>query len=196
MRPAVQKQSAPDFSALIVNVARHRDRQSFITLFEYFAPRIKSFLIKGGVAEEMADELAQETMLSVWQKADHFDPARSAASTWIYTIARNKRIDAFRKTGRVEITPPDYVIENQPADDETSNPAQALMHAQEGQGLAQALAALPPEQADLIRRAFFEEKSHAQIAQETKIPLGTIKSRIRLGLERLAQQEGVQNLWS
>lgn len=196
MKPAVQQQDTPNFNALIVNVARQRDRQSFIALFEHFAPRIKSFLIKGGVREEMADELAQETMLSVWQKSDHFDPARSSASTWIYTIARNKRIDAFRKSGRVEITPPDYFIDNQPEDESTSNPARALMHAEEEKGLSDALSALPPEQADLIRRAFFEEKSHAQIAQETKIPLGTIKSRIRLGLERLAQQKGVQNLWS
>lgn len=171
------------FEDLLVAVGKNRDRDAFIRLFEHFAPRVKSFLMRGGFRADLADELAQETMLTVWDRASGFDPARAAASTWIYTIARNKRIDSLRKTARPEPDAEDplFAANDQPRPDEIVN------HAEEAAALAEALKKLPPEQAELIQKAFFEEKTHSDIAAETNLPLGTVKSRIRLALERMRQ---------
>lgn len=161
-------------------------------LFEHFAPRVKSFLMKGGTAEDVADELAQETMLTVWNKAGSFDPARSAASTWIFTIARNKKIDVLRKIGRYEVAPADpETLENT---ESASSPGADAMAHQETETIAAALKDLPEEQSMLLRKSFFEDKSHADIAQETGLALGTVKSRIRLALERLRKNTTVQEL--
>jgi RNA polymerase sigma-70 factor (ECF subfamily) len=184
---------APDFNALLQDVAKRRDRESFVRLFEHFAPRIKSFLMKGGMNPEAADELAQETMLTVWNKAENFDPARASASTWIFTIARNKKIDSLRRIARdPSVQEADFTHDI--FADETPGPSDQLARAQETEMIAQALATLPQEQADLIYKSFFEGKSHAEIAEETKIPLGTIKSRIRLALERLRGQNTMKEL--
>lgn len=173
------------FDDLLVAVGKSRNRDAFIRLFEYFAPRIKSFLMKGGLTQEMADELAQEAMLTVWQKAEQYDPTQAAAATWIFTIARNKRIDAFRKAGRPQ---PDL---NDPMmTPDIEQPDEAFSKSEHNRMLAEAIETLPPEQADLIRKSFFEEKTHNDIAEETNIPLGTVKSRIRLALERLRAQMG------
>lgn len=176
---------------MLCAIAQHRDKDCFSALFEYFAPRIKSFLMKGGTPPEQADELAQETMLTVWHKAPTYDPKQANASTWIFTIARNKRIDSLRKMHR-------EIYETETAErleDESPLPPENMIRNQETFTLAQALESLPEEQAELIRKSFFEDKSHAQIAKETNIPLGTIKSRIRLALQRLRQQEQVKKLW-
>jgi RNA polymerase sigma-70 factor, ECF subfamily len=182
----------PAFAAdtLLKAVAEIRDRQSFIELFQYFAPRIKSFLIKGGMDMETADELAQETMLTVWNKAEGFDPAKAAASTWIFTIARNKKIDFLRKRYREGV---DF-SEQSDLPDDAPGPSDALQRTEEEQTIAAALETLPAEQAELIQKSFFEGKSHTEIAEETKIPLGTVKSRIRLALERLRGAPKVKDL--
>lgn len=184
---------SPDFEALLYDVGQNRNKESFIALFQYFAPRIKSFLMTGGANEASADELAQETMLNVWNKAEGYDPAKSAASTWIYTIARNKRIDALRKNRGTHIN-----FDSLPMieDEETPSPARKTQIREEKTTLFTALKDLPEEQAGLIRKAFYEDKSHQDIAKETGLPLGTVKSRIRLGLERLRQQSKIQELWS
>lgn len=159
-------------------------------LFEHFAPRVKSFLMKGGTAEDVADELAQETMLTVWNKAPSFNPAQAGASTWIFTIARNRKIDTLRKTGRFEVAPtdPDLI-------QSTDSPRGNTMRREEIESIAEALDELPEEQAMLLRQSFFEDKSHADIAKETGLPLGTVKSRIRLALERLRKNKTVKELW-
>jgi len=120
-------------------------------------------------------------MLAVWQRAATFDPAKAAASTWIFAIARNKRIDALRRERRPEIAPEDVALmaEAAPAADRVAELAQ------EAGRLAAALARLPQAQASLVRMAFFEHKTHGQIAAETTLPLGTVKSRLRLALARL-----------
>lgn len=189
---AVPGEGADDsFEALLSAVGRRRDKAAFVRLFEYFAPRIKSFLMKSGAEDSVADELAQETMLSVWHKAGSYDPARAKASTWIYTIARNKRIDALRKSKAVEV---DYQDPFYVADDDLSQ-YDRMRSQQEQQVLEAVIADLPEEQADLLKKSFYEGKSHNDIARETGLPLGTVKSRIRLALERLRGEKGVQALW-
>lgn len=180
---AKEKQGEVTFDDLLVAIGKTRNRDAFIRVFEYFAPRVKSFLMKGGLTQELADELAQETMLSVWQKAAQYNPAQAAASTWIFTIARNKRIDYFRKAGRPEPDANDPLM-----NPETDMPDDIVNRGEQGKLLAAALKKLPPEQAELVQKSFFEEKTHNDIAAEADIPLGTVKSRIRLALERLRHE--------
>ena len=188
---AIEPSAMPDFNDLLCAVGKSKDKDAFIQLFEHFAPRIKSFLIKGGANPETADELAQETMLIIWNKAESYDPRQAAASTWIFTIARNKRIDALRKTKRHDPNPSDPLL----LEDDGPGPRQNLIQNDNARVIADALTKLPEEQAMLIRKSFFEDKSHAVIAEETGIPLGTVKSRIRLALERLRKQGKVQDIW-
>lgn len=179
-----------DFSALLVAVGQKQDKPAFIQLFNHFAPRIKSFLIKGGAKPDQAEELAQEAMMTVWTRASTYDPKQANAGTWIFTIARNKRIDALRKTGRmyVGIEDPAYIPDDSPHADA------GILDSERMAKIARAINELPPEQSDLIRKSFFEDKTHAQIAEEEKIPLGTVKSRIRLAMDRLRPQFGREYL--
>ena len=156
-----------------------RDRAAFAALFAHFAPRVKAFLMKGGAGAAVAEDCAQEVLATVWTKAHLFDASRAGVATWIFTIARNKRIDAIRRERRPE-------PEALPWGPEPETPqADALALAQDTERLAAAIAALPEAQRDLIRRAYFGDLSHSEIAAETGLPLGTIKSRIRLALDRL-----------
>jgi RNA polymerase sigma-70 factor, ECF subfamily len=170
-----------DHVDLIKAIAQHRDRAAFATLFGYFAPRVKAWMLRGGFSPAVAEELAQETMLSVWQKAALFDASRAGAATWIFTIARNLRIDALRR-GR---HPSELMLE---LTDEAEAPPQAdhvLIKGQHESRIRAALGQLPAEQAEVVQKAFFEDKAHAEIKQELGIPLGTVKSRLRLAMNRL-----------
>jgi RNA polymerase sigma-70 factor (ECF subfamily) len=155
------------------------DRAAFAELFAYFAPRIKSFLMKSGTTPEMAEECAQEVMVTVWHKAHMFDASKASVSTWIFTIARNKRIDMIRKQRRPEPEDLPWGPQDAPSQVDT------LALQQDTENLGRALADLPPKQRQLIERAYFGDLTHAEIASETGLPLGTIKSRIRLALDRL-----------
>ena len=173
-----------DWEELLLMVSNEKNRVAFRQLFNHFAPRIKSFLMKAGADPTMAEECSQEAMATVWNKAQLFDPARASASTWIFTIARNKRIDAIRKIRRPEpdeLTWPDEVEAAQ---------EDALELKQQSEILADAIQNLPEKQRQLVEKAFFKELSHSEIALETGLPLGTIKSRIRLALERLRHAMG------
>lgn len=175
--------SAERAVALVTQVAQAADRGAFATLFNHFAPRLRSYCARQGIAPDVASELVQETMLVLWRKAASFDPAKAQVSTWLFTIIRNKRIDRLRRENRPELTADDLAIF---ANDETS--AHDDMSAtQDAARLAVALEALPPEQRTMMVKAFFEDKSHSDIAAETGLPLGTVKSRIRLALSRLKQ---------
>lgn len=174
------------FDDLLVSVGATQNRDSFIRIFEYFAPRVKSFLMQGGFNPETADELAQETMLTVWDKAASFDPQQAKASTWIFTIARNKKIDYIRKYKRTPLKAEDLAF----AQTETEAPDDYLATMQDNKALTAALEKLPEEQAALLRKSFYEDKTHNDIAAESDIPLGTVKSRIRLALERLRYHLG------
>ena len=190
-----QDQAKPEyggFNEMLSAVGKHKDKDAFIQLFEHFAPRIKSFLMKSGASPETADELAQETMLTIWNKAESYNPAQAAASTWIFTIARNKRIDALRRTKRHDPDPADPLL----VEDAQPGPGQNALHREETRILSEAIKTLPDEQALLVRKSFFEDKSHAVIAEETGIALGTVKSRIRLALERLRKDNKIQSIWT
>jgi RNA polymerase sigma-70 factor (ECF subfamily) len=166
--------------ALLQAIAHHRDRAAFAALFRMFAPRIKAWMIRGGASDTAAEELAQETMLTVWQKAALFDPGRAGVSTWIFTIARNQRIDALRRERHPGTLLPDP--------DDLAGPAppdRMVAVAEREARIRAALADLPAEQAEVIHKAFFEEKVHAEIEHELRIPLGTVKSRLRLAMNRL-----------
>ncbi|WP_226893698.1 sigma-70 family RNA polymerase sigma factor [Nisaea sediminum] len=169
---------------LIEAIAARRDREAFRLLFEHFAPRLKSYLMRLGAEPTVAEDVAQEAMVMVWRKAESFDRRQAGASTWIFTIARNKRIDRLRREKRPELDPndPALVPSEEPAPDRT------LQNAQAGKRVAAAMRALPQEQAELVRRAFYEDLSHSQIAEESGLPLGTVKSRIRLALARLRHE--------
>jgi len=153
-----------------------------VALFRYFAPRVKGFLMKSGASASLAEECAQDVMATVWQKAHQFDPTRASVATWIFTIARNRKIDMLRRQNRPEPDDLSWGPEEEP------DQADILVLQQESERLAEALKALPEKQRVLVERAYFGDLSHGEIAAETGLPLGTIKSRIRLALERLRHE--------
>ena len=178
----VNAEADTDWPGLMVRVRDRRDREAFAALFRHFAPRIKGFLMKSGASATLAEECAQDVMATLWQKAHLFDPTRASVATWVFTIARNRRIDALRRARRAE--PEDLPWGPEPEPDQ----AEVMEAQQETAQLGRALASLPEPQRALIERAFYGDLSHSEIAAETGLPLGTIKSRIRLALEKLRQQ--------
>ncbi|MBC7153039.1 MAG: sigma-70 family RNA polymerase sigma factor [Rhodobacteraceae bacterium] len=168
-----------DWNDLMMRIRDDRDMAAFADVFRHYGPRVKGFLMKSGAGSALAEELTQDVMATVWHKANQFDPERAGVATWIFTIARNRRIDALRKSRRPE--PEDLPWGPEPEPDQ----ADAISLQQETRRLGAALAALPKAQRDLIERAYFGDLSHSEIAAETGLPLGTIKSRLRLALEKL-----------
>ena len=177
-----QMKSAParaDWVAHVIRIRDARDETAFAELFAHFAPRVKAFLMRSGGDPAIAEECAQEVMVTLWRKAHLFDPARASVATWIFTIARNKRIDVLRRQRRPE--PEDLSWGPEEAPDQ----ADIVALQQESAQLSAAIARLPETQRELIQRAYFGEMSHGEIAAATGLPLGTTKSRIRLALDRL-----------
>lgn len=174
--------SASFLAGHIRQVAEMRDRRAFAALFDHFAPRVKSYMLRLGATAAQAEDLAQETMLTLWRKAESFDPARAGAATWVFTIARNLRIDAIRRERLIEPGEP-------PEDAEAPDlPADAAMAAeQEEDSLRAALAGLPEEQAMLLRMSFFEDYAHGDISARLGMPLGTVKSKLRRAMLRLRE---------
>jgi RNA polymerase sigma-70 factor (ECF subfamily) len=173
--------TAADHSALIAAVAAARDRAAFAALFAHFAPRVKTFMLRAGANAAQAEELAQETLLTVWRKADRFDPARATAAAWIFTVARNLRIDRLRREWRD--TAGDGEIPE--IADETEAPDIRLSGDQRDARVRAAMTRLSAEQARVIELSFFQDMPHAEIARALGLPLGTVKSRIRLAMTRL-----------
>lgn len=168
-------------SDLIVAIANAGDRTAFTALFKHFAPRLKAFAMRQGVGPTTAEELMQESMIAVWRKAKTFDPKRATASTWIFTILRNKRIDMLRREHR-----PDVDIDDIPERASESSSADEDYHFEQTRSmLRHAMDELPADQVEVLQKAFFEDKSHSVVAEELKLPLGTVKSRIRLALSRM-----------
>ena len=168
-----------DWIDCIQRIRDDGDRQAFARLFGHFAPRVKGFLMKSGANEALAEECTQDVMATLWQKSHLFDPSRASAATWIFTIARNRKIDALRKQRRPE--PDDLTW----GPDHEPDQADVLSLQQETSQLGNAIKDLPEKQRLLIEKAYFHDLSHSEIAEETGLPLGTIKSRIRLALDRL-----------
>jgi len=171
---------APDWAQLIGAVAARQDKAAFSELFEHLAPRVKAFMRRSGMSDGAAEELAQETMVTLWRRAASFDPARAAASTWIFTIARNLRIDLARKEGRPAPVD-DPAFEPPPP----QAPDAALVAAEDGERIRLAMETLSADQAQAIRLAFFSDMTHSEIADSLGLPLGTVKSRLRLAMARL-----------
>lgn len=168
-------------AALVEAIAARADRAAFAALFRHFAPKVKGYLVKLGADRGQAEELTQDVMLTVWRKAAQFDRAQASAATWIFTIARNRRIDVIRREKRPELDPTDPML----VPDEPVAADDRLDALDREARVARAIKTLPREQADLVHEAFFLAKSHSQIAEETKVPLGTVKSRLRLAFARL-----------
>jgi RNA polymerase sigma-70 factor (ECF subfamily) len=165
---------------LLVAVAKG-DRSAFAELFEHFAPRVKSYLMRLGCDVSAAEEIGQEVMVTVWRRAETFDRFQASASTWMFTIARNKRIDAVRRERRPEfdLADPAFMPEPEKAGDVV------VQARQETETVVRAIDELPEEQKQLLRMAYYDDKPHSVIAAETGLPLGTVKSRLRLALGRL-----------
>jgi RNA polymerase sigma-70 factor (ECF subfamily) len=166
---------------LLLAVARERDRAAFAELFRHFAPRLKAYLTRLGAEGALADELVQEVMLTVWRRADGFDPSQASAATWIFTIARNRRIDGLRRESRPEFDPHDPAL----VPDVPEAADRLIETTQDTARLQAAISVLPGEQAELLRLAYYEDQPHSAIAERTGLPLGTVKSRLRLALGRL-----------
>ncbi|MEM6903127.1 MAG: sigma-70 family RNA polymerase sigma factor [Pseudomonadota bacterium] len=173
--------SEPRFDLMINAIAERMDRDAFATLFEHFAPRVKAYLLRLGMANAAAEDLAQEVLLTVWHKAATYDRSQAGASTWIFTIARNKRIDVLRRENRPTLDPNDPALVQEPdaLADEVVSAADQAKH------IRDAIAELPAEQAELVRLAFYHDHAHGVIAEKTGLPLGTVKSRLRLALIKL-----------
>ena len=169
--------------ALLRAVAERQDRQAFLALFRHFAPRVKAYLRRQWADSAVADDLTQEVMLKVWRRAAAFDVSKASAATWVYAIARNTQIDAFRRTRRpeVDMEDPALVADSAPLADD------AMAHGEREKRVRAALANLPVDQATVVRMSFFLHKAHAEIANDLKLPLGTVKSRLRLAFGRLRE---------
>lgn len=169
-----------DFDGCVARIAQDGDREAFVLLFDHYAPRVKALLVRTGTNPVAAEELAQETLLAVWRKAHLFDPTRASAAAWIFTIARNLRIDSIRRSDRAV-----YAEDQAPPGDDPPQPDTILAGVQDGQRVRAAMASLNPDQAQAIEMAFFHEQTHTQISQALGVPLGTIKARIRFGMMKL-----------
>lgn len=166
---------------LIVRVAQNRDRLAFGELFDHFAPRLKSFMMRKGASAELAEDLVQDALIAVWTKAQSYEPSKGAVTTWVFTIARNLRIDRFRRDGNMPMTElGDY---DEPSD--APEGEELLGRKQEDGLVARALASIPQEQRDILLLSFVEDMPQSEIAAKLAIPLGTVKSRMRLAYGHL-----------
>ncbi|WP_432657850.1 sigma-70 family RNA polymerase sigma factor [Pseudooceanicola sp. 200-1SW] len=176
------EQEQTEQTSWMLAVRDQRDRAAFARLFAHFAPRVKGMLMRSGMGAAAAEDVVQDVMLAVWHKAAQFDPTRAQVSGWIYRIARNRQVDLARKAGRPL---PEAVETETPPE---ADPGAQLALAQEAGELRAALDRLTPEQREVISRAYLGDLTHGEIRAETGLPLGTIKSRIRLGLDRLRHE--------
>jgi RNA polymerase sigma-70 factor (ECF subfamily) len=174
------------FADLLVLVGQSQDRAAYSQLFAYYAPRVKSYLMRLGADAAGAEEIAQDVMVTVWRKAGLFDRAQASVSTWIFRIARNRRIDVFRRTKRPDLPPDEPMV--LPAAAEAPD---ARVDAQDVEArVREAMKDLPAEQMEMLQLAFYEGLSHRDIADRLDVPLGTVKSRIRLAFLKLKGKLG------
>jgi RNA polymerase sigma-70 factor (ECF subfamily) len=172
-----------EWSVCLQLIAKDRDREAFARLFTHFAPLIKAFALNGSpIAASHAEELVQEVMIKVWQKAAGFNPHKAAASTWIYTIARNCRTDTFRRLQKFD-TP--VSAEDIWPDEVEDSPLAAMQQRRDEERVKALLQQLPHEQAQILAKVYMEGKSHSEVADDLDLPLGTVKSRVRLAMQKL-----------
>lgn len=166
---------------LIGSIATNQSRGAFAEVFEHFAPRLKSYLIRLGSIDNEAEEITQEVMLTVWRKAAQYDRRQASVSTWIFRIARNRRIDVHRRTNKPALDAEDPMLQPAPSE----QPDVTVNRKQVDAQVREAIETLPEDQLMLLRAAFYEGLTHSQISKTYGIPLGTVKSRIRLAFKRL-----------
>ncbi len=190
--PMAEKSNIPlpearcDFAALLARVASERDKGAFAIVFDYFAPRLKNFMLRKGASPELAEDLVQETMIAVWLRAGQYQAGRGAVSTWIFTIARNLRIDRLRRESSayfVDLEGFDAASTEIRGDDR-------LIQAQADGEVARALAQIPAEQRDLLILSYVDDVPQVMIAKQLDLPLGTVKSRMRLAYRRMRKLLG------
>jgi RNA polymerase sigma-70 factor (ECF subfamily) len=174
------------FADLLVAVAQRQDREAFAELFAYYAPRVKSYLLRLGADGALAEEIAQDVMVTVWRKASLFDRAQASVSTWIFRIARNRRIDLFRRSKRPELDPEEEMI----LPSGVAAPDARIETMETEARVRAAMKDLPEEQVLLLKLAFYEGLSHSEIAARLGAPLGTVKSRIRLAFAKMKARLG------
>lgn len=192
MNPPTASNASPtpdELADLLEAVAQRADRVAFAGLFRHFAPRIKAYLIRGGTPPGQAEDLAQEAMVSLWRKAAQFDRRRAAASTWVFTIARHLRIDQLRRGEEMPLAE-DESGETPDLPDEAPSALEQLARGRVEHDVRAAMARLPHDQREVLHLSFYEDRPHAAIAEALAIPLGTVKSRIRLAVAHLRQQLG------
>ena len=185
MRSSILKDASEineqDLVGYLNDVGQSQDKEAFSNIFQYFAPRLKSFFVKLGCIETQAEEIIQEVMIAVWTKAKTYNNSKSSVSTWIYTIAKNKRIDKIRKEKKHFAVDSDDGLEIPVP----SKQEDQILSSEISRKISNILKILPQEQADLIKLSYFYEKTHSDIANDLKLPLGTVKSRIRLALSKM-----------
>jgi len=189
-QPQCPQETIDDWAATLQRVAKHQDKAAFTRLFRHFAPRIKAYgiaLSSIHTSPEMADELVQEVMIKVWQKAPYFDSAKANASTWIFAIARNCRIDYLRKMKRTEYQ---LRVEDLWPISEDLDPFTTLHYLRSEQDIQSVVNDMPKEQAVILREIYVEGKTHSEVAAQSGLPLGTVKSRIRLAIDKLRNALG------
>lgn len=175
-----------EWSEALTLIAANEDRAAFTRLFRHFAPLVKAFALSGSnMSAAHADELVQEVMLKVWQKAGAFNPEKASASTWVYTIARNCRTDMFRRLQKFD-TP--LSADDVCPDQEAEEPFAMLQSRRSRERVKEMMKELPPDQVQILAKVYLEGKSHAEAAGELDLPLGTVKSRVRLALQKLQLQ--------
>ncbi len=171
---------------VLQRIARDRDSQAFRELFELYGPRIRAMMMRQGADAAAAEDIAQETLLTVWRKAHLFAANKGSVATWIYTIARNLRIDRLRRQLPTQGIPAELV--EIPSDDDL--PDETLNRDQQRERIRKVLETLPPEQCEVVRLSFIEGLSHNEIAGALGAPLGTVKSRMRLAYEKIRDAVG------
>ena len=187
--PSPHPRAVPDGDsdeALLAAVATARDRAAFVTLFERYAGRVKGFLLRAGTGAGLADEVTQEVMVAVWRRAGTFDPAKASAATWIFTIARNRRIDLLRRAARGEADGTDPLVDPEPA----ASAETGLAGAERDARVRDVVADLSEAQREVVHLAFFSGLSQSEIADRLVLALGTVKSRLRLAFSRLRRDLG------
>lgn len=173
--------AAAEHRALLDRIARERDLAAFESLFDHFGPRIKAMMLKAGADGALADDIVQDVMLNVWQKVEQYSPERGSAGTWIFTIARNARIDKLRHSSS---RPYDDIAELELASEAEGGEAEAIA-SQEAERVALALAELPEDQREIVELAYMDDLPQSSIAEKLGLPLGTVKSRLRLAYGKL-----------
>ena len=166
---------------LIQRIAKNLDREAFASLFDAIAPRVKSFMIRKGASPDLAEDLVQETMINVWTKAGMFDPAKGTVLTWVFTIARNLRIDRIRR----ESSRPLAELGDYDAPSDAPGSEEVLARKDEARCVARALIGIAPEQREILILSFVDDVPQSEIARRLNLPLGTVKSRMRLAYNHL-----------